>query len=363
MSPGTEFFTRGGSTAFIPDLTLWYQRNIERNSLPLPWKSLSLEDICRDLKVPCFSLDRPWRIEYRGTEETSGETGDGGSRFRRWKTSRGTLEARWTRGPDGDWWQTEYPVKTPVDLPAALEVARSRVYVHVPHSPRGTEDQTAEDQADRANGSPIALELPMRPYSEILHSFLGWTEGFMIALEAPEAVAEITAVLEEKYIALVRELAGGPAELFYAPDNLDGRFISPDTFAEALLPGYAETAETLHRAGKKLIVHAGGTLADLLPGLANAGIDVIEGVSGPPQGDTFLAEARRIAGPGPMLWGGLAQDYLLEGRTENEFRAAAREAFREARETPGTVFGIADRVPADALPERIRFLADAAQSE
>jgi hypothetical protein len=348
MKPGKNFFTLGGSTLFIPDLTLWFQRNVERNSLPPAWKGLSLKEICRDLGVPCFNFNRPWRTEYRGTEETAGETGDGGSRFRRWKTSRGTLESRWTRGPDGDWWQTEYPVKTAEDLPAVREIVRSRVYIPL-H--RGTEDRITEDRTN-----PAVAELPMRPFSEVLHSFLGWNEGFMIALEAPETVAEITAVLEEKYLRLVEELAGGAEEFFYAPDNLDGRFISSDTFAEALLPGYAKTAEALHRRGKGLIVHAGGILGNLLPGLAKAGVDVVEGVAGPPQGDTTLSEARRIAGPEPVLWGGLPQDYLLSGRTEEEFRAAAREVLRDAKNTPNAVFGVADRVPADALPERMEYL-------
>lgn len=347
MTHGSDIFSSGTSSLFLPDLTLWFQRNTGRDSLPEDWRGLSLEEICRDLDVPCFSFQKPWRTEYRGVKYT----GEGGTpekdasgariRFRRWETSRGTLAASWTLGPDGDWWQTEYPVKSVEDISAALEIARARIYVPEPFT----------------GGPGGALELPMRPYSEVLHSFLGWNEGFMIALEAPETITEITAVLEDKYLELVRISAAGPAGIFYAPDNLDGRFIPPDTFTEHLLPGYAKTAEILHRSGKRFVVHAGGSLAGILPGLAEAGVDVIEGVAGPPQGDTSLAEARHIAGPGTVLWGGLAQDYLLSARTDEEFRAAAAEASSEAQKVPGTIFGVADRVPADALPERIRYLA------
>ena len=50
----------------------------------------------------------------------------------------------------------------------------------------------------------------MRPYSEILHAFLGWSEGLMLfAGDGRPALLEMLAVLEEKVQALGR--AGGGA--------------------------------------------------------------------------------------------------------------------------------------------------------
>jgi hypothetical protein len=57
-------------------------------------------------------------------------TEEDGKRVVRSETSAGTLVARWTLlGHGGDWWQTEYPVKTKEDLAAALELVQSKSYV------------------------------------------------------------------------------------------------------------------------------------------------------------------------------------------------------------------------------------------
>lgn len=167
MTHGSDIFSSGTSSLFLPDLTLWFQRNTGRDSLPEDWRGLSLEEICRDLDVPCFSFQKPWKTEYRGVKYT-GEGGTpekdaSGARilFRRWETSRGTLAASWTLGPDGDWWQTEYPVKSVEDISAALEIARARIYVPEPFT----------------GGPGGALELPMRPYSEVRKSFIAAARG------------------------------------------------------------------------------------------------------------------------------------------------------------------------------------------
>ena len=48
-----------------------------------------------------------------------------GQRVVRSQTPAGELVARWTLGPDGDWWQMEYPVKGVADrVPVDAELGR-----------------------------------------------------------------------------------------------------------------------------------------------------------------------------------------------------------------------------------------------
>lgn len=326
---------------FLPDLTFWHSRNADRGTLPPEWKGLSIEQVCADLRVPAWRPFRPWRVELPGIAVR--ENHGAAEKTLAWETSAGTLTSRWTLGPDGDWWQSEYPVKSTADLPAAREVAGARRYV--PRPPRDTGE------------SPAVIELPRRPWSEILHSFLGWSEGLVFLLEEPAALREIVDTLEEKISRLVSDVAGLPGDLVLSPDNLDGQFIPLESFEENLAPGYAGTARALHDGGKRLVVHAGGPVRGLLPGLARCGVDCVQGISGPPQGDSTLEEARILVGPGPALWGGIPQDSLLASCEEGVFRAAAEAAFSLASVDPQVIVGVADRVPADALPGRIAALA------
>jgi len=331
---------------FLPDLTVWYNWHAGRHTLPGKWEGKGLPAICRDMGVPAWRTVKPWRVEIPGVEGGTEKTET--ERTVRWETRAGILLSRWTRGPDGDWWQAEYPVKSAADLAAAREAAEARRYVPDP----------AALAAERSTGDPVflALELPQRPWSELFHSFLGWSEGLMLFLEQEEALRGIVGILEEKLQDITREVAKMPGDLVLSPDNLDGQFIAPSSFDEHLAPSYERSAEALHAAGKRIVVHAGGPVRGLLPGLARCGVDCVEGVCGPPQGDASLAEAREMCGASITLWGGIAQDFLLGSRAPQEFETAVTAAFDQARGDPNAVVGVADKVPVDALPERLEAL-------
>jgi hypothetical protein len=185
---------------------------------------------------------------------------------------------------------------------------------------------------------------------------LGFGDGFLLLFQEPERVAGLLAALETGLQALVGKLAPLDFEVALSPDNLDTQFVTPPAFAAHFRPGYRATAEALHEAGKLLAVHAGGPVRGLLPGLAEAGVDLIEGICGPPQSDATLGEARDLCGDRLILWGGLAQDLLAAGTPEEEFRQAAGRAVREVRADRRALLGVADRVPVGAPRERLELL-------
>ncbi len=330
---------------YLPDLSLWHRRHRRDGS---PWGELSLAELCRALEVPCWLPVSPYRRETAGVEVSAEE--EGGRRILRWLTDRGVLEATWTLGPDGEWWQESYPVKSESDLPAAVEIVRQTSYVPELWDVEQAEREAGEDGV-------VAVEIPQTPYAELLHSFFGWKEGLVLLWQQAEAAGELLQLLAERLHGLVEELAtaGGPS-LVVAPDNLDARFITPEVFESRFLPDYRRCARTLQRAGRLLVVQAGGPVRRFLPALAEAGVAGVEGICAPPQSDASLAEARQAAGPELTLWGGIAQDLLLPTHGEEEFRAAVRAAVRQARTLDRTLIGVADRVPADALPERLESL-------
>src|SRR5512147_3220660 len=98
---------------FLPDLTFWHSRNTERGTLPPEWQGRPLEALCGELRVPSWKPYRPWRMELPGVEVR--ETRGPAEKTLTWETSAGVLTSRWTLGPDGDWWQSEYPVKNSAD--------------------------------------------------------------------------------------------------------------------------------------------------------------------------------------------------------------------------------------------------------
>lgn len=335
----------GASPRYLPDLTLWYNGHRSRGTLPEPWQSFSLPEVARAMGVPVWQTIRPWKVETPGIQVETVEVE--GTRTTTWQTPAGTLTARWTIGPDGDWWQAEVPVKSAADLDAALALVQATTY-------RLDDSDLAVQSAEVGQKGLLALALPRRPYSDLLHDYLGWGEGLFYLAE-PQ-VDEILAALQASLDRLVDQVAALPGDVLLSPDNLDGQYISPRAFEQHLGAGYARTAETAHRHGKPLVVHVGGPVRHLLAPLAACGVDVIEGIAGPPQGDASLAEARQLAGPDLTLWGGIPQDLLLPTHDQAAFETAVAQAAWQAARDPRVLIGIADRVPVDADITRLRAL-------
>ena len=185
----------GAAPLFLPDLTLWHAWHRERDTLPPAWRDFTLPQAARHLNMPIWAVVRPWQAATPGVTTTSEESVV--ERVIRHETPFGTLTTRFTRGPDGDWWLTEYPVKSADDLAAARALIDARSYAI-------NATDLADLREDVGEDGVIALELPMRPYSEILHAFLGWSEGLMLfAGDGRPALLEMLAVLEEKVQGLV----------------------------------------------------------------------------------------------------------------------------------------------------------------
>lgn len=331
------------------DLSLWYKWRQRRDTLPEPWRTLSEAQIAGRLGAPAWIVARPWTVTYAGvdvmTEERASE------RIVRYDTPDGSLTARWTLGPDGDWWQVEFPVKNADDLRAARAVIAARTY--------SWDASVARNAVAEANDHGIvALELPMRPYSDLLHTMLGWGEGLMLfAGEQASILMEMLALLEGQAEQAALRMADLPGHVLYAPDNLDGQYISPRVFRNYLQESYRRTAAIAGQGGRPLVVHIGGPARRLLPLLAESGVDGVQGIAGPPQGDATLVEAREAAGPNLVLWGGIPQDYLVPLHPHADFEAAVRQAMRDAATDPHAIIGVADRVSVDADPTRLEILA------
>lgn len=330
------------------DLTLWHHWHSTRRTLP-PGAGESLADVCRFLRTPVWAPVRPWRAQYDAVRVDVNQAED--QRTIRYRAGGRELVARWSLGPDGDWWQTEYLVKTPEDLAIAADVVEDLEYVI---DAAGLEAA----RADAADDGVVPLELPMQPYSELLHRFLGWGEGLLLMRgEGRAHVDRILGALDARLRRLAPQLMALPGDILLAPDNLDGQYISPRAFGDHLAPSYAALAQAAEQHGKHLAVHIGGPARRLVPLLAQAGVHGLQGIAGPPQGDVSLAEARAAAGPRTVLWGGIPQDLLLEEHEEAALEAASAQALAMARADPRVLIGVADRVPPNADLQRLQRVA------
>ncbi len=342
-------FRTGSASAplYLPNLTLWYGWHREHDTLPAAWRGWTLLQIARDLGAPAWLTARPYRITWDSVEVQQTETSS--ERLIRYRTPVGALTERWTLGPDGDWWETEYPVKTPDDLRVLAQIVAVRRYVVDTARLGRLHSEVGDDGV-------VALELPRRPFSQVFLEWLGWSDGLLLFFDARDLVEEIVALLEQQVQDLVAQIASLPGQIVLSPDNLDAQFISPAFFKRYLAASYRRTADLLHAHDKVLLAGTGGPIRKLLAPLAAAGVDGLDGISGPPQSDATLAEARPIAGPAFTLWGGIPQDALLPDFDQRDFEALVAQAAREANADPRAILGVADVVPIHADLARLQAI-------
>jgi hypothetical protein len=332
---------------FMPDLSLWFEWHSKRGTLPDAYRKSSLADIASSLNCPAWMVHAPWQLEYDGIHVTSEESET--QSVIQYHTKSRVLSEIWSLGPDGDWWQTEYPVKDEEDLDAAEEIVKAMRY-------RLKSFKPAEDDSNR--GIIDVIQLPKTPYSDMLHTMLGWSEGLMLMMAEEDRLTELLGVMEEKRQELIQNLAAGFSHsIFLAPDNLDGQFISPAAFENHLESSYQKTCETLHRCDGFLWVHIGGISKHLLPLLAGSGIDGLSGISGPPQSDATLSESRKATGADTTLWGGIPQDYVMPMVDLSLLINSVEEAKAFAGIDNRTIIGIADHVPVDAEFSRLKEIS------
>ena len=332
---------------FMPDLGPWFEWHCKRRTLPEAYRGSSLVDIASALNCPAWMVRKPWQLSYDGNDVTREESET--QRVIKYHTKSGVLSEMWTLGPDGDWWQKDYPVKDEDDLDAAEEIVQAMQY-------RLSYAQPPE--ADSNPGIIEAVQVPRTPYSDILHILVGFGEGVLLLSEEIDRFESFLVVLEEKRQELIRTLAHDLSySIFLAPDNLDGQFISPAVFKNHLESSYQRTCATLHRHDKCLFVHIGGICKRLLPLLAGSGIDGLGGISGQPQSDAKLSEARQATGPDITLWGGIPQDYVMPMHDLAVLIESVEEAKALAATDHRTILGIADHVPVDAEFSRLKEIA------
>jgi hypothetical protein len=332
---------------FMPDLGLWFEWHSKRGTLPEAYKGSSLADVASALNCPAWTVHTPWQLEHDGVDviREKSET----QRVVKYRTKSKVLSEAWSLGPDGDWWQTEYPVKDEDDLDAAEEIVQAMRY---------RLDSSKQLKAESNLRVIEVIQLPKTPYSDMLHTMLGWSDGLMMMMTEEDRLTELLEVMEEKRNGLIEKLAAEfSGSIFLAPDNLDGQFISPAAFKKYLQPTYQKTCETLDGRDNYLWVHIGGISKHLLPLLADSGIDGLAGISGPPQSDATLPDARKTTGPNITLWGGIPQDYVMPQHDLSVLIESVETAKAFAVTDNRTIIGVADHVPVEAEFERIKEIS------
>ena len=314
---------------FSPNIYQWFYYRLANGKLPAEVAQARHPfDVLRYLGADILAR---WDTQ-RATKETytagefsetySGETGAkeplttsfnrypvGKSRCeRRFTSSHGTLTEAWeyTKEAGADF-LSEYWWKSWDDYAAVRFMLESREYTF--------DANEFHDWVNRVGDDGVVMVHLTQSPLKTFHWLAGAENASLFMIDHPEEMQALARVHESKALALLEKIVDiADAEIFISLDNLDSLFYPPYFYKDYCRSFFARAAETIHRHGKRFVVHACGHNRALLPLVGESGVDCLEGITPPPMGDVELDEARKLAGSeGFVVNGGMDAHHLETG--------------------------------------------------
>ena len=196
--------------------------------------------------------------------------------------------------PSTHGWLQKYRLETPEDYRVMTYIVE-----HTEVAPWYEEYHKREKEIGR-HGIPMAYT-GRTPMQIILVDYVG-LENFALHLyDYEEEVLTLYEALLKQFRRRVEIVAEGPGRFVSCLENFTAETLGPKRFEQFLLPVYSEYFPMLRQAGKIVGTHYDGKLASCKEAIARAPVDLIESLTGPPEGDMTLAEAR-AAWPEKLFW-------------------------------------------------------------
>lgn len=176
-------------------------------------------------------------------------------------------------------------------------------------------------------------------------TFLRGMEQFCLDLAAePEfaraLIGKITAYLFPAVERLCAE-AGDSFDIFYMADDFctaRGPLISPACFRTYVKPYLKTIADTVHRSGKKFLLHVCGSVRKFLPDLIEAGVDLLEPIQTSAVG-MEVEGLKRDFGDNIAFYGSIDLIQVLSRGTPAEVRQEVLKNFRVLGAGGGLILG------------------------
>ena len=174
----------------------------------------------------------------------------------------------------------------------------------------------------------------------------GFENALMDAIAEPDFFEECIRRLTELYLAFVRYTADLPVDAIHFGDDWGdqrGVIIGADRWRQFLKPYWAKIYAATHAAGKIVMHHSCGSVAQIMPDLIEIGVDVLESCQ-PEAAGMNPYELKHRWGDKITFWGCLGSQSTIPFGTPAEIHAEVSKLCREMGKGGGFILA-----PAKAL--------------
>ncbi len=243
-------------------------------------------------------------------------------------------------------------IKSPADLRVLRYVAEHEYYE--------ADYEVAVRRRPQVDDIGIVMYvMPRTPAMELIVERAGIGTFVTLWQEAQSELEETLQVMEHKHEEAAAIVVASPVEFVWSGAGpLSSEVVGRRFFERYVRPWEEKWVQRLHQAGKWSLTHMDGKLRGLIREVAGLGHDAIEALTPAPVGDITMQEARELAGPQVILWGGLPSVYFTPLVDDQEFERMVRELLSLMSREPRYVLGVGDQVPPTALRHRLVQVAE-----
>jgi uroporphyrinogen decarboxylase len=159
----------------------------------------------------------------------------------------------------------------------------------------------------------------------------GFTEALMDAVAEPDFYAELIEQLADHQLTIIEQLVELSVDGIMFLDDWgyqSGILLGPERWRRFLKPHLARMYARVREAGKVVLTHCCGSVADVMPDLIEIGLDVLQSVQPEAKG-MIPYELKRCYGTQITFWGGLGTQSTVPFAKPDEIEAEVAKLCRE----------------------------------
>ncbi|HEY3384848.1 MAG TPA: uroporphyrinogen decarboxylase family protein [Vicinamibacterales bacterium] len=244
-------------------------------------------------------------------------------------------------------WRKSHPIKYTVTSAEELRLL-ARIWRESHYEPDPGARASERRAIDLVGEDGLYLPtLEPSPVQQLIQTDLGLEQFYYYLEDHPSDMTDLMAEMQRcrlQECEITAALTAAPALM--AIENTSSTLTSPRYYRRLSLPHVTEYIDATHRHGKKIVLHMCGLLHHLLPMLAGAGIDAINGLTPPPVGDCGPEEALDVLGEDLVQLGTTLPAFQEPGATRESIWQALDEFYSpRIRRSHMLLWVVADGLP------------------
>ncbi|MBN2558491.1 MAG: hypothetical protein JXB33_07050 [Clostridia bacterium] len=189
---------------------------------------------------------------------------------------------------------------------------------------------------------------------------MGMDEMLMNFILEPQLCHDLMDLVLDANIRVVRRAVRAGADIVVLGDDYahnSGPMMSPEVFAEFILPRLQKMVDAIHEEGAMVIKHTDGNIMKIIEPIINTGIDGLNPLE--PTAGMDIGVIKRLYGDRVCLWGNIDCGDLLSHGTRDQVEQAVIKCIKDAGNGGGFVLSSSNSIHSSVNPWNFRAMVEA----